>query len=234
MISRARKGLKIPPIHRIAGVEALDEAIGRATEMGKPVHFSPGLGTLDNSQTFAAFSVLSHVASTCAKYETDLIVTNRNSAIYPITEGIVRQAYVERGKLSSFKPDNVRFISEEQFAYTSGATAIMLREKPAANVFMGAWWAEILVLAEMGNMQGSIQIAGTANTPQIPFMVAACDYSLIGEELYAASAYLSKDPVLMGNLIAVDWGKMVCIGLIGLGALMVTFGSPALTQFLQK
>jgi hypothetical protein len=178
--------------------------------------------------------VLSYVASACAKYDTDLIVTNRNSAIYPITEGIVRQAYIELGKPDAYKPDNVRFISEEQFGYTSGTTAIMLREKPAANLLIGAWWAEILVLAEMGNMQGSIQIAGTANTPQIPFMVAACDYSLIGEELYAASAYLSKDPILMGNLIAVDWGKMVCIGVIGLGALLVTFGNTALTTLLRR
>jgi hypothetical protein len=167
--------------------------------MGRPVHFSPGLGTIDNSQTMVAFSVLSFVATVCAKYDTDLIVTNLNSAIYPITEGIVKQAYINLGKPDAFVADNVRFISEEQFGFTSGVTAIMLREKPAANLLIGAWWAEILVLAEMGNMQGTIQIAGTANTPQIPFMVAACDYSLIGEELYAASAYLSKDPVLMGN-----------------------------------
>lgn len=234
MISRARKGLKIPPIHKVAGLDALDEALGRATEMGRPVHFSPGIGSIDNAQTLAAFSILGYVAKACAKYDTALIVTNRYSVIYPITEGIVKQAYMEVGKPDSFVADNVRFLAEDQFAYASGVTGIMNRERPAANMLLGAFWAESLIFAEVGNTMGSIQISGTANTAQIPFFVAACDYCLIGEELFAASAYLSKDPVLVGNLIAGDWGKMGTIALVAIGALLTTFGSKALTTLLSK
>ncbi|MGI6632687.1 MAG: DUF6754 domain-containing protein [Bacillota bacterium] len=234
MISRARKGLKVPPIHKVAGLDALDEAIGRATEMGRPVHFAPGIGSVDNSQTLAAFSIMSYVAKSCANYDTDLIVTNRYSVVYPISEGIVKQAYLEAGKADSFVPDNVRFIAEDQFAYASGVTGIMNRERPAANLLLGAFWAESLIFAEVGNSIGSIQIAGTANTAQIPFFVAACDYCLVGEELYAASAYLSRDPVLLGNLIAEDGGKMVMLALIILGSVMATFGNDALSTILAK
>lgn len=234
MISRARKGLKIPQIYKVAGLDHLDEAVGRATEMGRPVHFSPGIGSIDNSQTMAAFSILSYVAKACARYDTSLIVTNRYSVIYPITEGIVRQAYIEVGKPESFVADNVRFIAEDQFAYASGVTGIMNRERPAANLLLGAFWAESLIFAEVGNSVGSIQISGTANTAQIPFFVASCDYCLIGEELYAASAYLSRDPVLMGNLIAQDWGKMSVIALIMVGSILTTFGNNALAKLLAK
>ena len=161
----------------------MDEAIGRCTEMGRPVHFSPGIGDVQNAQTLAAMSILGYVAKQCARYDTDIIATNRNIIVYPISEEIVKQAYAEVGKVDAFKVENVRWISDDQFAYATGVTGIMFREKPAANILVGAFWAESLVFAEVGATAGAIQISGTANTHQIPFFVAACDYCLIGEEL---------------------------------------------------
>lgn len=234
MISRAKRGMKIPQIHKVAGLDAMDEAIGRCTEMGRPVHFSPGIGGVDNAQTLAALSILSYVARQCARYDTDLIATNRITVVYPIAEEIVKQAYTEVGKPENFKPENVRFISEDQFAYATGVTGIMYREKPAANILIGAFWAESLIFAEVGAAAGAIQISGTANTHQIPFFVAACDYCLIGEEIYAASAYLTKEPVIMGSLVVQDWGKMLGAVLIALGAVLATVNNPALKNLLSK
>lgn len=234
MISRSRQGLAIPTIRRLAGIEALDEAIGRATELGKPVHFSPGIGAVDNAQTIAGLAILTYVARMCAKYDTRLIVTNRNPLVYPITEEVVKQAYAVEGRPDSFMADDVRWIADDQFAYASGVMGIMNREKVATNILMGAFWAESLVFAESGNIAGSVQIAGTANTHQIPFFVAACDYALIGEELYAASAYLSKDTVLIGNLVAQDFAKILSFILIILGTAMVTAGNTALITWLRK
>lgn len=234
MTGRARKGLKIPPVHKIPGLDALDEAIGGSVERGRPIHFCPGIGTVDDSQTLAAFSILSYVARTCAAYETDLIVSNRQSVVHPITEGIVRRAYVEVGRPDGYVPDNVRFLSEDQFAYAGGVTGIMNRERPAANLLLGAFWAESLIFAEVGNSIGSIQISGTAQTSQVPFFVAACDYCLIGDELYAASAYLTGDPVSVANLVAADAGKVAVIVLIVAGSLLQTFGYRGLSHILVK
>ena len=61
---------------------------------------------------------------------------------------------------------------------------------------MGKFFAESLLFAETGNSIGAIQIAGTGSQTQIPFFVTACDYTLMGEEFFAASAYLSKEPEL--------------------------------------
>jgi len=234
MMRRAGKGLATPPVRKVEGLEALEEAIGRSTEMGRPVHFCPGIGSVDNSQTLAAFSVLSHVTRLCAKYDTALIVTNRQSVVHPITEGIVKQAYAVEGKPHSCARDSVRFLSEDQFAHASAVTGIMYRERPAANLLIGAFWAESLIFAEVGNSVGSVQIAGTAQTSQIPFFVAACDYCLTGEELYAASAYLSRDPVLLGGIAAGDMGKMAVIVLILLGSLLQTFGVKGLSRILTR
>ncbi len=234
MISRARKGIKIPELYQVPGLDALDEAIGRCTEMGRPVHFSPGIASVDDAQTLAGLSILSYVARQCAKYDTDIIATNRRTVVYPISEEIVKQAFVEEGKAADFQPENVRFISEDQFAYATGVTGIMYREQPAANILVGGFWAESLIFAEVGATAGAIQIAGTANTHQIPFFVAACDYTLIGEELYAASAYLTREPILMGSLVVQDWGKMFAAICIVIGTILQTVNVTALKDIMGK
>ena len=70
---------------------------------------------------------------------------------------------------------------------------------------------------------GSIQIAGTDEVAQIPFFVVACDYTLIGEELYAASAYLSREPLLLGSLKAQDLAKAAVLIIVAIGAVAVNF-----------
>ena len=234
MISRARKGAKVPPIYKVPGLDAMDEAIGRATEMGRPVHFSPGIMGVQDAQTLAALAVLGYIAKKCAEYGTQLIATNKVTTVYPIAEAIVRQAFVDAGKADAFKPEYVRFISEDQFAYTTGVTAIMRRERPAANIMIGSFWAETIIIAENAFKAGAIQIAGTANTFQIQVLMVSCDYVLIGEEMYAATAYLTKEPVLLGSLIAQDWAKALAEGLIIVGALLETIKSPLLKNILSR
>lgn len=222
MISRARAGKKVPEIRKVNGLDALDEAIGRATEMGRPVHYSPGIGDLSNSQTLASFAMLAYVARMCAKYDTRLIVSSRIPTVTPVMEETVRAAYTDMNKADSFNPNDIRFLSDDQFGYASGVVGLMQREQVAANVLFGAFWAESLIFAEVGSQSGAIQISGTANTAQIPFFVAACDYTLLGEEIYAASAYLSRDPVLVGNLVGQDWGKWAAAALIVAGSILST------------
>jgi len=64
--------------------------------------------------------------------------------------------------------------------------------------------------------------------------VAACDYSLIGEEIYAAGAYLSKDPVQVGSVAGQDVGKAIALVLIVVGILLTAVGIPVLTNLLRS
>jgi len=235
-IRRAKKGKKYF-IRRIAGLEAIDEAVGRATEMGRPVHFSPGIASLSEetaAQTLAGLAVLGYVARLTAKYDTDLIVTNRMAEVLPITEEVVRQSYLSEGKPENYNPDNIIFLSDEQFAYAAGCMGIMSREKVAANIMMVAFWAESLIFAEGGFVAGSIQVAGTANTHQLPFFLAACDYCLIGEELFAAGAYLSQDPMQVASIRVQDIGKVAAVLLIIVGTIASTCNWPVIIDFLAK
>ena len=221
-------------VRKIPAVEAIDEAIGRATEMGRPIFFSPGMSGIGVLETLAALSILSDVARKTARYGIPLIVANRYYTVYMAAEGIVKQAYTMEGKADMYQPEFVRFIASEQFAYAQGCLGIFQREKPAANFFLGYFFAESLELAEAGYNIGAIQVAGTTSTVQLPFFVAACDYVLLGEELYAAAAYVTRDPKIIGVLFAHDLGKYISFILLIVGIALITAGSRFLLDLLAK
>ncbi|OGC94383.1 MAG: hypothetical protein A2142_05375 [candidate division Zixibacteria bacterium RBG_16_48_11] len=221
-IEKAKKGKNLF-VRRIAGLDAIEEAVGRATEMGKPILYVPGIDDMNNIQTVASMIILGNVARTVAQYDTPLIVPIRLPFVLPVAEESVKQGYMAAGRPEAFQKDNIRFISDEQFAYAAGINGIMLRERPAANLFLGSFFAESLVLAETGFSTGAIQVAGTANIHQLPFFVVACDYTLIGEELFAASAYLSREPKLLGALKGSDYAKGIILAALILGAILISF-----------
>ena len=216
-------------IRRIAGLEALDEALGRATEMGKPVLFVHGLHSMDSPSTIAAINILSRVARRTAAYDTSLRVANNDAIVMSVSQEVVKESYLEAGRPDAFNPDNVFMVATDQFSYAAAVDGIMVRERPAANIMMGYFYAESLLLAETGASTGAIQIAGTDSYTQLPFFVTTCDYTLMGEELYAASAYLSREPRLLGSLKGQDVGKAILIGALVLGTFLATVGVPHLT-----
>ncbi len=218
-------------VRRIAGLSAVDEAIGRATEMGKPVLFVPGIMDVDDPQTLAGMSILARVAEKTALYDTPLFVPTSRSMAMSMAQQIVRESYLKVGRPDAFKPDNIRYLTDDQFGYVSAVDGIMVREKPAANFYLGTFYAESLILAETGHSTGAIQIAGTAMVDQLPFFVAACDYTLLGEELYAASAYLSKEPVQLGSLKGQDLGKVLLVAILVAGLVLKLFGFDFFTNW---
>lgn len=212
-------------IRKIAGLNAVEEAVGRATEMGRSVLFVPGIQDLDDVQTIAGLNILGSVAKLTAEYETGLDVPVARSLVMSNGREIVKESYLSVGRPDFYNDDIVHYVTDEQFGYVAAVDGIMVREKPAACFYMGAFFAESLILAETGNSVGAIQIAGTAMPSQLPFFVAACDYTLIGEELFAASAYLSGDQRVIGSLRGQDIGKALSMLSILGGSILMTMAS---------
>jgi len=199
-------------LRRLAGIDAIEEALGRATEMGKPVLYIPGLEDQTEMQTLASLVVLGHVARRSAEYGVRLIVPTRSPVVMTMAQEIVRDSFAAAGRPYGYREREILYLSDEQFAFCAGVDGIMLREKPAANLFLGYFYAESLILAETGFASGAMQVAGTAAVAQIPFFIVACDYTMIGEEFYAASAYLSRDPQVVSGIKAADWLKASLLG----------------------
>ena len=209
-------------IRKIAGLETVEEAVGRATEMGKPILYVPGLNDMNDVQTIASMNMLGHLATIIAGYDSRLHVPVRRSLVMSAARETVHQSYMSAGRPDAYQEDAIHYISDAQFAYAAAIDGIIVRERPAACFYLGAFYAESLILAETGNSIGAIQIAGTAKPPQLPFFVAACDYTLIGEELFAASAYLSREPRMLGSLKGQDAGKAMAIVFILAGSVLAT------------
>ncbi len=204
-------------IRKIPGLEAVDEAVGRATEMGRTCLFVPGVQDINDIQTVAGITVMSRVASLTAEYGARLEVPTARSLVMTTARETVEASYLAEGRPDAYRQDDIYYLTDEQFGYAAAVAGTMAREKPAACFYMGAFYAESLILAETGNAVGAIQVAGTAEPAQLPFFVAACDYTLIGEEFFAASAYLSGEPVQLGSLRGQDVGKMLVAALLLIG-----------------
>ena len=232
-IYNARSGKELF-VRRIPGLEAVDEALGRATEMGRSILYVLGIGSVDTVSTIASMTILGQVARRTADYETPLRVPCNDPIVLNVVREMVKTAYLDEGRPDAYQEENIFFLSGDQFAYAAGVDGMMIREKPAAVFLQGTFYAESLLMAETGNSIGAIQIAGTDSEHQLPFFIAACDYTLIGEELYAASAYLSREPMLLGSLKGQDWGKILIFVTIVLGVVLEFFGVNWITTLLQR
>jgi hypothetical protein len=217
-------------IRKIAGMEAVDEAVGRATEMGRKIYYIFGLGDMNNMQTIASMSILGRVSEMAAEHDTDLNIPCCRSMVMVTAREVLKESYSKVGRPDAYNDDQVFYLTDDQFGFAAGVDGIFVREKPATIFFVGQFFAESLIMAETGNSIGAIQIAATAMPSQLPFFIAACDYTLIGEELFAASAYLSKEPKLLGSIKGQDIGKGVILVALILGALLETFGIYSASQ----
>ncbi|MDF1545709.1 MAG: hypothetical protein P1R58_11470 [bacterium] len=213
-------------IRKIAGMDAVEDAIGRATEMARPVLFTPGWGgDIQRPTTIASMNFLSHIASKTGSYDCQLLYPTHDPVIMTVAQEVIKEAYARAGYADRYQENNVSYVSSSQFGYAAAVDGMLTRTKPASVFLLGTFEAESLILAETGNSIGAIQIAGTDSTIQLSFFIVACDYTLIGEELFAASGYLSKDPSILASVRAQDLLKLLIGLFLIVAVLAATIGN---------
>ncbi|MEN6445296.1 MAG: DUF6754 domain-containing protein [Candidatus Cloacimonas sp.] len=210
-------------IRPIAGLESIEEAVGRATEMGRPLMYVPGWGTLGDPDTVASMMILGQVAKKAAEFDVRLISPHCDYMVLPMAQEIIQNSFNEVGRPDAYNPNDIFFISYDQFPFCAGVNGITVRERVATIFYMGFFNAEALLLTETGNQVGAFQIAGTDAITQVPFFITTCSYTLIGEEFYAASAYISHNPDLVSMLKASDYFKVFIIVALIVGTILATF-----------
>ena len=220
-------------IRRIPGLSAIEEAVGRAVEMGRGIVLSHGLGGVD-VVTLQAIAICTSISRQAAKFGARVTLPVYTAALFPLVEESVSQVYMEEGRPDAFSSDDLVYFAGQQFAYAAGVSGIIHREKPAAMFYFGTFYAESLILAENALQVGAIQVAGTPSTTQIPFFIAACDYVIIGDEYYAATAYITRQPTLVGSIVGQDRVKFVLLLLMLGGVLLGAFGVPLIANLLDK
>jgi hypothetical protein len=221
---RARWG-SVPYVRPIPGVMALEEAVGRATELGRPVIFVMGVTDLRDIITHASLSILERVAKIAATMRASLVALVRKPDVYPFAESIIREAYRSAGELESFNAqEQVRFLSDDATVYAMTVARTIEETAAGCTMFFGQFDYTSLLMTEPGALRGVLQIAGDPWLNQVPFFVCTCDYTIIGEEFFAAGAYVGSDPALRGSVASQDLIKLVFALLIIVGVICSLLG----------
>jgi hypothetical protein len=220
-VARTRPDLYV---RRIPGVDAIDEAVGRSAELGRPAVFSSGLTDV-GPVLYACLGVVHYIARKAAVFKTKLLLPQYRPEVMAITEDVAREAYRAEGRAGTFDPTTVTYLSSEQFAFAAGYIGLVQRERVSSAFLFGSFAAESLVLAEAGQQVGAMQVAASVSPEQVAFFICACDYTLIGEELFAASAYLTREEVQLGSLYGQDRAKALILVLIIVGVVIATVNS---------
>lgn len=214
-------------LRRIPGLDAIDEAVGRCTELKRPLHYNAGLSNLRGSwaaATMAGIDVLGYVSRLCAKYDTEMIVTCSNYEQFPYLQETVETEFAAMGK--AVPESYVRYIGQGQGNLSIACQGIFERENIGANIMIGGYDEECVSIAEKGYRVGAIGIGGTHAMSQVAILAAVMDYVLIGEEVYAAGAYCSADPIQIATVAGADIPKIAAFLLILLGLVLAQLGIP--------
>lgn len=234
-INRSVNQGKVPNIRQPAAIAAIEEHVGRAVEMGRPVLFQTGIGDVSSNAGathMAMLGVLDYTAKLAANKEAKFICTTPSPTLYPMAEEIIRNSFLTEGKPDLFTDDTIQFLSNQQMSYCSAVMHLMKRENISLNIQIGFFQAENLITLEAAKDSGAVNIGGAVRTLRIPGMAFGCDYFLMGEEVFAAGAFCSRDPLRLGSLLGQDLCKLAAIIVILLGFVLVAAGSDFLVNLL--
>jgi hypothetical protein len=206
----AKQGQKLH-IRRIPGLNAVDKANGVSEDVHKLVLYVLGCCTMENVITLAVSNVSGAGGHNTAAFELNILGSDIDTIIFSVAREIIRDACYLETHPEAFDVEQVFFVRPEQYAFTASSTGIIIREQPFTMFLMGMFWAESLILGKTGAISGVIQISETDQASQLPFFITASDYTLISEELYATSSYLSLDPMRIGAMKAQDYSKLLFV-----------------------
>lgn len=209
LLSRVRTG-RTGRLRHLPGLEELPKLVGRSAETGRPLHVSVGVAGVGGSataETWAGLTILRELADAAANCDTPLLVTVSDPTVLPIAQDLLSRAYARSGNPDGYDPTQVQLIAPEPMAYAAGVSGILDRESLTANVMIGSFGDEYLLIGETGARRGVRQIVGTADPRTLPLVYASADETLIGEEMFAGGAYTRRMPIQIASLLAEDWAR---------------------------
>jgi hypothetical protein len=232
----ASKSGKVFELRKLPAIEALEEAVGRAVEMGGPVHWCMGTGrgrplTRVAGSATASFLILQRLAHLCAKLGARLLPTVGQAEAITVVDSICSEAYLAENQPDGWDAENIGFYPDA--AYKIGVPGRLSKEEVKSNIMVGTFVSEAIIIAETGAGVGAFQIGGTTAWNNIAYFVTSCNYVLIGEEIYSAGAYLTDNPVERSTVIGQDIAKVVLIAITLLGILLKAAGIEVITNLMK-
>ena len=204
----------------ISAYQAIHAALAESTEAGQPIHLSLGVGGIHDGsalETLPGLLALEQLSEQTAFTGHRPIVTTASPTTLLLAQDVVRHTLTPQAQYEPQDALTVRFNGGQadnvNTAYTAGLIDLLEHETLSANVMLGRFEDDYVLLGELSLRKGIAQIAGSTNLNALPFMRMTAEHVLIGEELFAVGAYLrSESPWDAAGLLAQDVARWLLIG----------------------
>jgi hypothetical protein len=218
-----RRGTAQYELRPISGFEAMEGQLGRGVETGHPAHISIGVGGISGSDTLitlAGAAVVESLAEEAAQSGSSPVVSVADGTAMVLAQDMLRRPYAQRGEVGVYNPLYVQTMGMSPIQYVAGAMDYLSNSKPVSNTMIGVFGAEAALLAEAGARGGLSQVAGAADARALAVLHPSVDHLIVGEEIFAAAAYLDQKPGHIARLQAQDLARAVLVIVILAGAIL--------------
>jgi hypothetical protein len=209
----------------VRGFQSLTGQVGRAVESGRRVHFSLGRAALNSAASptsLAALAALDYLARDGCASDVPPIVTVGDGTLLPAAQDQLRGAYSRAGRAGDFSNTMAEFVAPESspMSYAAGVSYTVQHSNVGSNLLMGHFGPEIGVILEAAGRENTDQIVGSDDPTALAVGAAMSDDLLIGEELFAAGAYLTGSPSQIASLQLQDILRLIVVTAVFLFALI--------------
>ncbi len=221
-LSQSRRKLReIPAFLR------LKRAIGLAVELSQRLHISLGHGGIDGFRGAAGLiglSVIQRVSRAASISDKPPIVTSGEAALAILSQDVLHESYRAVNAENRYDPALGQLTGLTALSYAAGALPAIYDQQVSVNMLLGSFGSEAGLLTDAAERTGSLTIGGSDNLPAQAVLFASTQEPLVGEELYAAGAYLQVNPMHAASLVVQDILRWALIGFIIIGSLFKLAG----------
>lgn len=215
-----------PVFREIPAFTRLRQAIGRVVEDGTRLHVSLGRGALATPQSASALAglvLLRRLAELTSAGDQPPIATSGDAALAILSQDTL-QTGSQASAQGAYDPTAGRLTGLTPFSYAAGALPAICDENISTNVLIGNFGVEVGLLAEAAERANTFTLAASDNLTAQAVLFASVQEPLIGEELYAAGAYVDAGPLHAASLTVQDILRWLIIVVILVGALLKLTG----------
>ncbi len=214
-------------LREIPAFTRLRRGLGLAVEAGERIHISLGHGGLTGvpgASTLLGLGVLQRVARTASVSDYPPIATNGEAVQTILAQDTMRSAFQSVGAENQYDPNATQLTGLTPFSYAAGVLPVVYDQQIAVNILTGSFGNEVALITDAAERAHSTSLGGSDNLAGQAVLYATAQEPLIGEELYAAGAYLQAGSMHLGSVRAQDIMRWVLIGFILVGALLRMIG----------
>ena len=212
----------------IAAYQQLNRAVGLAVENGTRLHFSLERGSLypaRGASELAGLAMLRRLSERTSVSDNPPVVTSGDASLAFLSQDTLQSGYRAAGAEEQYRFTTGRLTGLTPFSFAAGAISTVYDENVSANVYIGDFGVESALLTEAAERQNSTLIASSDNLAAQSVFYASSQEPLIGEELFAAGAYVGAGPAHEASLNVQDALRWLVILVILAGSVLKFFGA---------